>query len=155
MLGLGECGAVLARRVLRCKWYEAVITIEWNAFISVLLFAGFFVAGLQLRRRSPESHKRLMLLAAVVLIGPATGRFEEFVMLWGGTWDSALGTALEAFGSTLQLLLPASVMLYDLIATRRVHPAGAAGFLVYYAFLVADDAGLAGPLSHALWNMLK
>ena len=85
-------------------------------FFDFVLFAGFLGAG-YLWRRSPETHKRLMLLATIDLIGPAMARiamhssrplFSEHFPLW-------------AFGGMMLFIAMASV--YDLATRRRVHPA--------------------------------
>lgn len=85
-------------------------------FFDFVLFAGFLAAGYGWRR-SPEAHKRLMLLATIDLIGPAIARmamhssrpvFSEHFPLW-------------AFAGMMLFIAVASV--YDLATRRRVHPA--------------------------------
>lgn len=85
-------------------------------FFDFVLFAGFLGAGYW-RRRSPEAHKRLMLLATIDLIGPAMARmaqqstrplFSEHFPMW-------------AFAGMMLFIVIASV--YDLTTRRRVHPA--------------------------------
>ena len=85
-------------------------------FFDFVLFAGFLAAGYAWRR-SPEAHKRLMLLATIDLIGPAIARmamhssrplFSEHFPTW-------------AFGGMMLFIAVASV--YDLATRRRVHPA--------------------------------
>ena len=48
-------------------------TATISALLSMVIFAALIVAAVRSRRR-PESHKRLMLLATVVLLQAATGR---------------------------------------------------------------------------------
>lgn len=85
-------------------------------FFDFVLFAGFLGAG-YLWRRSPETHKRLMLLATIDLIGPALARmamhssrplFSEHFPMW-------------AFAGMMLFIVVASG--YDLATRRRVHPA--------------------------------
>lgn len=85
-------------------------------FFDFVLFAGFLGAGYWWRR-SAETHKRLMLLATIDLIGPAMARmaqqssrplFSAHFPMW-------------AFAGMMLLIALASV--YDLATRRRVHPA--------------------------------
>lgn len=85
-------------------------------FFDFVLFAGFLGAG-YLWRRSPETHKRLMLLATIDLIGPAMARmaqhssrplFSEHFPMWG-------------FAGMMGFIAVAAV--YDVATRRRVHPA--------------------------------
>jgi hypothetical protein len=83
----------------------------------LMLFAAFFGAALLLRRR-PETHKRLMILAA----------------LGGFAWPAITRIPLVAgmpprmFGSLALLLLV--LPLHDLATRRRVHWASAIGVIV-------------------------
>ena len=85
-------------------------------FFDFVLFAGFLAAGYWWRR-SAETHKRLMLLATIDLIGPAVARmamhssrplFSQHFPMW-------------AFAGMMLFIACASV--YDLATRRRVHPA--------------------------------
>lgn len=85
-------------------------------FFDVVLFAGFLGAG-YLWRRSPETHKRVMLLATVDLIGPAIARiaqhssrplFSQHFPMW-------------AFAG--MMLFIAVSCVYDVATRRRAHPA--------------------------------
>lgn len=85
-------------------------------FFDFVLFAGFLGAG-YLWRHSPETHKRLMLLATIDLIGPAMARmaqqssrplFSEHFPMW-------------AFAG--MMLFIAVGCVYDMATRRRVHPA--------------------------------
>jgi hypothetical protein len=78
---------------------------------SLLNFSVLAASGIYLRRR-PETHKRLMLLASISIIGPALSRIpgvHEFPVLY-------LVGMLSLF-----IALP----LYDIVRNRRVHPATA------------------------------
>lgn len=85
-------------------------------FFDFVLFAGFLGAGYWWRR-SLETHKRLMLLATIDLVGPAMARiaqhssrplFSEHFPMW-------------AFAGMMLCIAVAS--MYDLTTRRRVHPA--------------------------------
>jgi len=83
----------------------------------LVLFAAFFGAALLLRRR-PETHKRLMILAA----------------LGGFAWPAitripiVAGIPPRMFGTLALLLLV--LVLYDLVTRRSVHWASGVGVLV-------------------------
>jgi hypothetical protein len=72
----------------------------------MLLFGGFFTAGI-VARRDRESHRRLMLLAAAALIFPGAARF-------------ALPAGPAAILAVWLLPLLAA-MAHDVWVTRRVH----------------------------------
>lgn len=80
-------------------------------FFDMFVFAPLFIAALYYRRRSPDAHKRLMLMATVGgLLGAAIGRAPLFV----GEMDRQL---------YLYLALIFAGPAYDLITRRRIHPA--------------------------------
>jgi hypothetical protein len=80
-------------------------------FFDMFVFAPLFIAGLYYRRRSPDAHKRLMLMATVGgLLGAAIGRAPLFI----GQLDRQL---------YLYLALIFAGPAYDLITRRRIHPA--------------------------------
>jgi uncharacterized membrane protein len=95
-------------------------------FFDFVLFAGFLGAGYWWRR-SLETHKRLMLLATIDLVGPAMARiaqhssrpvFSEHFPMW-------------AFAGMMLCIAVASV--YDLATRRRIHPAYLWGALTFIA----------------------
>lgn len=80
-------------------------------FFDMFVFAPLFIAGLYYRRRSPDAHKRLMLMATVGgLLGAAIGRAPLFI----GELDRQL---------YLYLALIFAGPAYDLVTRRRIHPA--------------------------------
>ncbi|WP_109259651.1 hypothetical protein [Hyphobacterium indicum] len=79
-------------------------------FMDIVGFAGIYIAGLLFRGR-PATHKRLMLLATVYAILPATARIGIFYF------------SNEFIGLILQIVLFLAVMAYDLISRRALHPA--------------------------------
>jgi hypothetical protein len=83
----------------------------------LMIFAAFFGAALLLRRR-PETHKRLMILAAI-------GGFA-----WPAITRMSLvaGMPSRMFGLVALLLL--ALPLHDLVTRRRVHWASAIGVIV-------------------------
>jgi len=80
-------------------------------FFDMFVFAPLFIAGLCYRRRSPDAHKRLMMMATVGgLLGAAIGRAPLLV----GEMDRQLYTYLA---------LVFAGPVYDLVTRRRIHPA--------------------------------
>jgi hypothetical protein len=84
----------------------------------ILLFAGFFTAGI-LARRNREAHRRLMILAAVALIFPGAARFAG---------DAGVLPVLALWLSPLL-----AAMAHDAYTTGRVHRA----YWIGLAILVA------------------
>jgi hypothetical protein len=82
--------------------YMGVLLV--NALVDLLLFVGFFVAGLYYRRRK-EVHKRLMLLAMLSVIIPAYAR---------------LSLSLTTIG-WLIMASPVVSIAYDAAFLRRVY----------------------------------
>jgi hypothetical protein len=108
---------------------EAENIIYWGNLFTLVLFAAFVSLAVVFRKR-PDAHKRLILLASISIVGPALARFPMWPMFAGGV-DSA-----RNFGIGGLLLLFGSMIVYDLIARRRPHPAswlGAVAILVSIA----------------------
>lgn len=73
-------------------------------------FAALYGAAVAFRRRS-DVHKRLMLLASISLIMPATARLAIALGLSG------------VVGAALQFTFVGAILAYDAVALRRMHPA--------------------------------
>lgn len=99
-------------------------------FADMLAFGGL-VAAAVLLRRSPAGHKRLMLVATLVLTDAGFGRwFSPVIGEWMGQtnfWE--IHTLAEGAWPFVRFqLLPAYVLIsavgvFDLITRRRLHPA--------------------------------
>jgi uncharacterized membrane protein len=92
--------------------------------IAMLTFAVVGGAGVLLRRASPSAHKRLMIVATLVL---ADAGFSRWL---GGPITHALGKEpwaryLALSGATALIIV--GMGIYDLITRRRLQPAFAAG----------------------------
>jgi hypothetical protein len=112
----------------------------WTDLASLLIFSTFVATAFYWRRRS-DVHKRLMLIASMAILGPAVARIVTLLAP-----PQALGIAIQ----TLLLVgLPLTVVLHDLWATRRVHPATIGGVTAnlvatFGAFAIAgSDVGAA------------
>ena len=133
---LGVFGAILAALVVVVGVLTAIAAAARGAtpgppalqFLVIplgdmLAFAILVGAALYLRRRRLDSHKRLMLLAAVNLLAPAISRIPLHFIETGG--------ALAFFGLTDLCLL--TCVAFDTVKNRRLHPA----FLWGTLFIIA------------------
>jgi uncharacterized membrane protein YozB (DUF420 family) len=133
---LGVAGGVLAALVVGVGMMTAVDALRRNVgpfgidprtwFLSVPLAGtalfGSLVGTALVRRRSPDTHKRLMLLATITLLNPALGRIVA----------SYLGVGLVGFLVLIFVLTDFFVIAaawYDLRVRGRIHPALARGGL--------------------------
>jgi hypothetical protein len=93
----------------------------------MILFALFVVAAISFRRR-PEFHKRLMLLASITIVAPALARLPG-------------AEALVPVSVVVpQLVLFAALVAYDVVSSRRVHPATGWGVALYVVVAVTSTA---------------
>jgi len=93
----------------------------------LIWFSGFVAAGMLLRRK-PQWHKRLMLLASILMAQPAIARitwlpYPDFLPAW---WEWIL-----------PLLLP--LIIWDLLMLRRLHPATIIGGMAFLAMFPLTD----------------
>jgi hypothetical protein len=113
---------------LTYKWGDALRLIGESR--DVLAFAALFIAAIWAARKGRfEAHKRLMLIAALNLLGPAHIRL-GFVLDW------SIPTVILA--TVLTWILPP--IAYDLLSRRAIHWAtitGIAFSIVTYALVLA------------------
>jgi hypothetical protein len=104
-----------------------------NGWVELAIFAGLAGSGLALRRRHPDAHKRLMLLATILLLDAALARFIGAYTHW--TLDS--GTARD--------WLMLACIVVDVARTRRLHPAFVIGGLAVFSteYIAGSLAGTA------------
>ena len=124
-------GVVVAMLVPSClavvlgivdSWRSAGIDVEaqrpllsmivWGNLGALFAFVVLFACGV-LKRRVPDSHKRLMLLASISLMSPAISRIALLPVFAG--MDLVFVTVAGV------LLLVLVVALFDLVTLRRVH----------------------------------
>jgi hypothetical protein len=105
--------------------------ITLGNLIVLAFFSTFMVAAVLLRRNRPW-HGRLMYWSSLLIIGPAifSGNPLRF-------WPSILGPLLEGWYPVWLPALHVSIafialLAYDLIRTRRVHPATMLGLGAFY-----------------------
>jgi hypothetical protein len=92
----------------------------------MVVFAALVAAAIVLRKRGPY-HKRLMLLASIAMLTPATARLSLHFLPTGGP---------PVFFALTDLVILACIA-FDTVKNRRLHPAFAAGF----AFVIVGQAG--------------
>ena len=120
MVGLGVAAAVWSIRAGHTPPGIDPRSFLVLPFFDITLFATFVGAGLVLRRQ-PETHKRLMVLGTVALLGAAIGRIAV---------THGLGLPVAY---VLQDLFVVAGAGYDLYSRRRVHPAYVWGGLIMVA----------------------
>jgi hypothetical protein len=108
--------------------------VVWQNLGSALEFAVFVVAGILLRHR-PDSHKRLMLLASISIVGPALARLARWP-IFGGEGGP--------FVNVVILALLTLMIVFDLITRKRPHAVTLLG--VAFSFVTG---GLAGAIANS------
>jgi len=108
-----------------------ILLVQTRIFV---LFPCLIACAFLLRKKDPESHKRLIILATLLPLPAAVDR-----MTWLPT--SIPGSPASIHLYSLLLLLP--VLIYDLLRRGRVHRAYVIGVLVNLPFIVA---------THWLWG---
>jgi hypothetical protein len=98
---------------------------------AIVLFPTFFIWALRTRRTDPEMHKRMMLLATLVLLDAAIAR-----MSWL-PYNEFPKNYLAVHIYLLLLLVPA--LLHDLIRRGRIHRAWLWGLALTLPWVVATE----------------
>lgn len=106
---------------------------------SLLLFPVFYVWAIVARRRDQDSHKRIMILATLVLMSPAIGRM---VAVHPILPDFGLNGADARHLYVLLLLLP--VLVHDTLRLGAPHRAYVLGLVPVIAYMTA---------AHFLWQV--
>jgi len=94
--------------------------VVWGNFFSLAMFAAFVSLAVTWRR-NPETHKRLILLASVSIVGPAVARLPRWPVFGGG---EAAGRNCAIAGV---LIMFASLITFDVAVRKRPHPASVCG----------------------------
>jgi hypothetical protein len=114
--------AFIARNGSPPPGFDSPWVFYYDSMASLLAFLG--LAGFALRyRRSPDSHKRLILLATMVIA-------EAGIFRWPVRWIHAIPHGVTMITYSFLLLL----VLYDFYSRKKIHPATLWGgaFLVLY-----------------------
>jgi hypothetical protein len=97
---------------------------------ATIYFAVFFIWAIVVRKKDPETHKRMILLASV---GPFTAAFARMEWLPNTFPENPLSGHLYMFG----LLVPA--IAYDVFRLGRPHPAWLIGLALMLPWVVATQ----------------
>ncbi len=113
---------------------EANFTIV--IFMDLLLFGVLAWFGLA-QRKSPATHKRLMLMTTAVLLPVGFARWigPMFPFLWGGTAQHASVYDTVRTGWVCYDLMIVALIVYDVVTRRRIHPV----FLPGFAFVLVSQ----------------
>jgi hypothetical protein len=142
-LGLAPAILVLFTAVTIVRYYDIAeaglgalaANILFLQIRVIVMFPVFVIWALAVRVRDPETHKRAMILAALLPIGAAFGR-----MAWIPGNDLMVTFDVSAI---LEVALLAPALVYDALRRGRVHRA-------YWIGLALTVAWLAG--AHFIWN---
>lgn len=113
---------------------------------SLFMFFSCVVLGILFRRKS-ATHKRLMLIASMPALAPALDRIARIPSLnefFGRVLYWFPDTPEVAFALTSFLLLLLTVVAYDLITIRRVHPGTLWGLFAIFVFSIAATFAVVG-----------
>lgn len=138
-LGFGVvlAGVAMASHAARAAFDQsqdlAVLQGFFHQLMDMAVFGSFFAAAI-ITRKSPATHKRLIVLATTFLLGAG---FARAIGPWYGPWWEApseakriLGYLVVAYGGIN--LLMAAAALYDFITRRRVHLANVYGIAIIF-----------------------
>jgi hypothetical protein len=98
---------------------------------AIVLFPTFFVWALRTRRTDPQTHKRMILLATLMLLDAAIARMTLL------PYNQFPRDYLAVHLYLLLLLVPP--LLYDLIRLRRIHSAWVWGLVLILPWVVATQ----------------
>jgi hypothetical protein len=108
--------------------------------VGLVGFGVLVAAGLRYRRQ-PEAHKRLMIFACLLIVGPALARLRR------------LGLPLPQLA--LMLAFPLFLLLYDLTTKRRFHWATIVGVLLFASSIVISIGLVGSDTAHAIVDAMR
>jgi hypothetical protein len=118
---------------------EAVTGVVWSDRAALVWFTIFVGTAVAMRRRAPM-HKRLMILASISVLQPATSR----IWRWPFFADLELSPALLGLSALSALIV--AMAINDVVTRGRVHPVTMIGgplFIatkVLFVFVIARTA---------------
>jgi hypothetical protein len=139
---IGTCTSIVAARLGGNHLPPGIPAIPFLSGSLLVLFAFTVLAGTGLAmRRRPDVHKRLMLLATLLLLDAALVRF------------ISVYTHSSIDASTVRNLMVLACIVVDTVRYRRLHPAFVAGglLLLAYDFMQVWLAGTTAWLHFAKW----
>jgi len=133
MIVMGVIGSLIAARRPTGFVGVPVPPLQFLAVVlgDMVMFGLFAGLALAYRRREPQAHKRLIILAAIVLMDPSIGR-----------WPIDALAQIPDFSFWLKLILfLVPLMVWDVITLRRLHWATLLG-----AIVLISEGLLRGPI---------
>lgn len=128
-------------------------SFAWIGVSDLLIFAGLLAFAIA-KVRSPETHKRLMLMATISLLGPPIGRWVLLAISAFTTIHAAPGAPPPVTAGyvphLLSFTLVAVAMARDLRTIGRVHPA----YLASFAPMVLQLVTLTTVASSRAWHWI-
>ena len=124
------------RSLAQLRQYAAAILLIHGA--SYLLFPTFFVWAILVRRKDNETHRRLMILATLVLMIPGLGRLLSITRVLPD-----LGLTLIDARHFYLLVLIVPALVYEIVKQRTLHRSYIVGVGLLAAWMVA---------AHFLWS---
>jgi hypothetical protein len=124
---------------------QFVSSVVWGNFLSIVAFALLVSAAVVLRRNT-QAHKRLMLIASLTILIPALARISRWPVFGGED-----GPLLPIAG----LGLLATVVVYDVVKTKRVHAATIAGVAANLATFAIAQVIARSPFGQAVVRMME
>ena len=103
------------------------------------------VATAILLRRTPQTHKRLIVLASIAIVGPALARISRWPVLGGED---------GVFIPLVLVALVLAVIAHDLVAEPRVHTATVMGCTAIVLGAIAQQVIAGSELGLAVVRML-
>ena len=118
MVVLGVATALVSRRAHFEAGHNEMLAFMIVPLTDMVLFPSFAIPGL-LWRKDSAAHKRLILLATIMLLPAAFGRWigPWIIVHWG---DGILGFMAQSYLGPDVMILAA--MIYDRMTRGRVHP---------------------------------
>lgn len=102
-------------------------SIVWGNLFSLVTFFGFLLFAIYFRRR-PDIHKRLMLLASLVIMGPVFARISF--------WPVFSSVGEIPFIISAILIMLGTLFVHDLIQLRRLHAATVVGGSCFFLSII-------------------
>jgi hypothetical protein len=109
---------------------EIFSSIVWGNLSSLLAFSGFLVFAIYFRKRA-DIHKRLMLLASLVIMGPVFARISF--------WPVFSSVGEIPFIISAILLMLGTLFVHDFIQLRRIHPATVIGGSCFFLSIILSQ----------------
>lgn len=111
--------------------------------MAMVAFAGLYTAAI-VNRKTPDTHKRLMAFASIMMLAPALTRFAR-------AFEIGDGIVLP-----LWILTVVSVIVYDITKLRKVHFATVMGSVTFVvAIVIMIGVGTSGPWKTFLDSVMK